>query len=104
MSVGPRIVDRSATKPIYLVIVEDLLEETKLAFYKSQSLIENGSYLELSGFQLTKKQADQLTKDPRATISAKTVLKAVNRKIPWHRIIRIDNVTYKQPQGETNEY
>lgn len=99
MSAIPKPVNRSATKPVYLIVAEDPTEKEGFSFYKSQNLVEGGAFLELSGFHLTKTQAGQLTKDPRAN-SAKTELKAVNRKIPWHRIIRIENVTYQKPQGE----
>jgi hypothetical protein len=105
MSGIPRVVDRSATKPIYLIVVEDPTEKDGVTFYKTQDLDEgNVTSLELRGFQLNKTQAGQLVKDPRAsTTSAKTETKAVNRKIPWHRIIRIENTTYKKPQGENHE-
>lgn len=102
MSVIPKPVNRAATKPIYLVVAEDSTEKDGFAYYKSQDLNEGGSILELRGFLLTKTQAGQLQKDPHAT-SAKTELKAVNRKIPWHRVIRIENTTYQKPQGENNE-
>lgn len=103
MSAIPKPVNRSATKPIYLVVAEDPTEKDGFAYYKSQDLNEGGSLLELRGFQLNKTQAGQLKKDPHATVSAKTEPKAVNCKIPWHRVIRIENTTYQKPQGETNE-
>lgn len=99
MSGIPRVVDRSATKPIYLVIVEDPTEKDNIAYYKAQDLNEGSiPTLEIRGFQLSKTQAGQLVKDPHAN-SAK-VGAAVNRKIPWHRVIRIENTTYQKPQGE----
>ncbi len=100
MSFTPKVVDRSANKPIYLVVAEDPTEKDGYAYYKCKDLNEGGSILELRGFQLSKTQAGQLIKDPHATISAKTEPIAVNRKIPWHRIIRIENTTYQKPQGD----
>lgn len=99
MSAIPKPVNRSATKPVYLLVVEDPTEKDGFAYYKSQDLNEGTAVLEFRGFHLTKTQAGQLTKDPHAN-SAKTETKAVNRKIPWHKIIRIENVTYQKPQGE----
>ena len=100
MSYIPKVSDRSANKPIYLVIAEDLLEKEGLSYYYVKNMIEGNSFLDLTGFQLTKTQAGQLRKDPYATLSAKTELETVNRKIPWHRIIRIENTNHKKPQGE----
>lgn len=100
MSVIPRPVNRSATKPVYLVVAEDSTEKEGVAYYQAKDLNEGGlASLELRGFYISKTQADQLTEDPYAK-SADTDVKAVNRKIPWHRVIRIDNLTYKTPQGE----
>lgn len=100
MSFQPKVVDRSANKPIYLIVAEDPTEKDGYAYYRCKDLNEGGAILELRGFQLSKAQADKLIKDPHATTSAKTEPQAVNRKIPWHRIIRIDNTTYQKPQGE----
>lgn len=96
-----KVTDRSALKPIYIVIVEDLTEKNKLCYYKAQEFTETSNYLEIrSGVLLTKLQAENLSVDPYAKNNAKT---EVNRKIPWHRIIRMDNITYKTAkltQGE----
>lgn len=96
----PKVSQPADNKPIYLVVAEDPTEKDGVSFYKTQALNEGSAVLEFRGFQLTKTQAGQQVKDPYATQSAKTVPKAVNRKIPWHRIIRIENTTYKKPQGE----
>lgn len=104
MSILARVPNRSATKPIYLVVVEDPSLTDGIAYYQSQELIEGSAALEFRGFLLTKKQADSLAKDPYAKQSTKQSAKtepiAVNRKIPWHRVIRIENTTYQKPQGE----
>jgi hypothetical protein len=97
----PSIVNRSTIKPIYIIVAEDLSESEGISYYKSQDLNECNAFLEFRGFLLTKTQAAKAIKDPHATISAKTEIKAINRKIPWHRVIRIENITYnKTPQGE----
>jgi uncharacterized protein (UPF0248 family) len=96
-----QVSNRSATKPIYLIVAEDPYTTDGFAFYKAQDLMETNAVLEFRGFLLTKKQAESIVKDPHAE-SAKTE-KAVNRKIPWHRVIRIENTTYKIPQGENHD-
>jgi hypothetical protein len=100
----PSIVNRSTIKPIYIIVVEDPSEAEGVVLYKSQDINENNIFLEFRGFQLTKAQAAKAIKDPHAQISAKTEIKPINRRIPWHRVIRIDHITYnKTPQGETND-
>jgi hypothetical protein len=99
----PRVPDRSDIKPIYLIVVEDPTVQDGIVYYKSKDINETNNTLDFRGFVLVKTQAEKLVKNPRATESAKTEPKAVNRKIPWHRVIRIDNTTYKIPQGENND-
>jgi uncharacterized protein (UPF0248 family) len=102
----PSIVNRTTIKPIYIIVVEDPYETDGFALYRSQDINECNSFLDFRGIQLTKAQAAKAIKDPHATItSAKnTEIKQINRKIPWHRVIRIENITYnKTPQGETND-
>lgn len=100
MSQMPKVSDRTKHKPIYLVVAEDPTEKDGFAYYQAKSMIEGIPVLDLTGFQLTKTQAGQLRKDPYATPSAKTELEVINRKIPWHKIIRIENTNHKKPQGE----
>lgn len=97
-----KVVDRATTKPIYLVIAEDQTTETGIQYYKVRDLNDNGSSaLGVKGILLTKQQADKFIKNPHAEISAKMEFKEIDRKIPWHKVIRIDNITYKvKPQGE----
>ena len=97
------IVNRSTIKPIYLIVVEDQLNTDGITYYKSQDISECNIYLEFRGFELTKTQAAKSVKDPYAQLkTGKPEIKAVNRKIPWHRVIRIENLTYNKstPQGE----
>lgn len=103
--VGMRQVSQPAdSKPIYLIIAEDQTETDGIVYYKTRALNQGPASIDFRGFQLTKTQAGQLLKDPYATTeSAKKEPKSVNRIIPWHRIIRIENTTYQKPQGEKNE-
>lgn len=100
----PNVAVRSNTKPIYIIVAEDLEEANKIAYYKSQDINECNTFIDFRGFQLTKAQAAQVTKEPHAAPSAKKELKYINYKIPWQRVIRIENITFnKTPQGEKNE-
>ena len=102
----PSIVNRSTIKPIYLIVAEDPYETDGVTFYRSQDINEGNVALEFRGIQLTKTQAAKTIKDPHAPITAakNAEIKQINRKIPWHRVIRIENITYnKTPQGDTND-
>lgn len=100
----PPVSQPSDSKPIYLIVAEDSIETEDIVYYKTRALNQGPSSVEFRGFQITKTQAGQLLKDPYATTeSAKKEPKSVNRIIPWHRIIRIENTTYQKPQGEKNE-
>jgi hypothetical protein len=104
--IQPTIVNRSATKPIYLIVVEDPSETDGIVTYKSQDVNESNVFLDFRGIQLTKTQTAKVLKDPHAPIIAakNTEIKQINRKIPWHRVIRMENITYnKTPQGEKND-
>jgi hypothetical protein len=97
---GPKIADPSTTRPIYLVVVEDPTVKGKIQYYKVQNPQEVGAFLELRGYLISKENADKLTENPHATINAEA---EVNRKLPLHKIIRMDNLSYKsktEPQGE----
>jgi hypothetical protein len=91
-------VDRSAVKSIYILVAEDPTTKEKVQYYKTDSLstIETAGFFEFRGFLLTKAQADNLVKQSAAT----SVGIEVNRKIPVHRIIRIENVTYTKVKTE----
>lgn len=101
MSYIPKVVDRSATKPIYLLVAEDPTEKGNIAYYKVKDLNDNNpSMVDIKGYKLNKTKANELVKNPNATVSAE----AVNVKIPLHRIISIRNTIYKEKsQGEKNE-
>jgi len=100
----PPVSQPSDSKPIYLIVANDSTEKDGIVYYKTRALNQGPATLEFRGFQLTKTQAGQLLKDPYATTnSAKTEPKSVNRIIPWHNIIRIENTTYQKPQGEKYE-
>jgi len=102
----PSIVNRATIKPIYIIVAEDPYETEGVALYRSQDMNECSAFLDFRGIQLTKTQAAKAIKDPHATITAakNTEIKQINRKIPWHRVIRMENITYnKTPQGETND-
>jgi hypothetical protein len=94
----PSIVDRSTTKPIYIIVVEDPTEPDGFAFYKTQDINESNVWLDFRGIQITKIQAAKLAKDPHAQITNKTteMPKMINRKIPWQKVIRMENITYNK--------
>jgi hypothetical protein len=93
----PNPASRSVNKPIYILIAEDPGSKTKVQFYKASSVVKNVSFVEIRGVELTKAQAENVRENPNATDAGREI----NHEIPWQRIIRIENVTYKKTaQGE----
>jgi len=92
----PKPSNRSATKPTYLLKVEDLYEKENVVYYKSNKLDIYAAHITFSGFELTKKQAEKIRKEPNAVEAEANV----NYYIPWQRVISIQNVTYKKVQGK----
>ena len=88
---------KSAIKPAYIIVAKDGSSKTKFSYYlaESKDIIEAGSFLEFRGKLLDNKtQADELNEKPCATKDAPGI--SVNRKIPWHNIERLDNITYSK--------
>ena len=92
---GGQVQDRE--KPIYLLVTEDCTAKEGVSYYESNDLTESANYVEFRGLLLTKANADKLIKEPYATIKN---AKEANRKLPWHKIIRIDNLNYKKPRPQ----
>ena len=90
----PRPADPSANKPIYLVRAEDPEVKSKIRYYRSQKIERHPTHLTVSGFELTKAQAEQLRKKTGALVVANQ--REINIELPWQRVISTENVTYKQ--------
>jgi hypothetical protein len=104
MQMLPKVTNRSDNKPIYLLVADDPSVKDNIQYYKVLDLNEGVSVVNIKGILLTKKQADELIKNPYAIVDCKEMeVKKINRQIPWYNVIRIDNITYKIPQGEKNE-
>lgn len=95
MDFSPKIVNRADTKPIYIIVAIDPTVKGNIQYYKSQNVLETPNCVEIKGWLLTKTQADFFIKEPFSTEEAKMGIE-VNRKIPWHNVVTINNVTYKQ--------
>jgi hypothetical protein len=90
-------VDRSATKPVYLVIVDHPTSK-KIQYFKISNLNEFPNYLEVRGIEITKAQAERLIEDPRLKIAGTEV----EENVPWQYVKRIKNLKYKLKTGENN--
>jgi hypothetical protein len=101
MAVFPKVVNRSDTKPIYLIVVETPHCAEPFRYYKTRDINECISYLHIRGYTLTKTQADKLAKDPYANPKTDPIF--IDHKVPWNKVTIIENLTYKKPQGENNE-
>ena len=91
----PKPADRSKNKPIYIVVVEDPENKSKITYYLTQSLDKNPADIDLKGFPVTKAEANKQVKNPNIEKDAKDLINVI---IPWHRVIKILNITYKKSQ------
>jgi len=88
-----KVVSRSDTKPLYIIVAEDPREKGGYSFYATKELALEGMVYDIRGWKLSKTNAEKLTKN----LNQKEELckSSVNKKIPINRIIEIDNLTYK---------
>ncbi len=89
---SPKPNDRQATKPIYIVLTEDRTFKEGICYYKAENIDRQVSHVNIRGSVITEAQFKSLGKNLNAKI-AKTEL--VNIEVPWQRVIRIENLTYK---------
>jgi S-adenosylmethionine hydrolase len=94
----PKPANRSANKPVYLLKAEDPTVKEKVVLYKVSSIDRFGDYISIKGIELSKAQVKQVKENAHVSIAGREI----NIEIPWHRVISIENLTYKLAQtGET---
>ena len=89
--------DRSANKPIYIVVASDPTVKSGIQEYKAESSTDFPYYIEIRGYELATAQAQALRRNPYDA-KVKPTQQEINRKIPWASVIRIENITYKKAQ------
>lgn len=93
MSDIQKIAERSANKPIYIMIVENP-ESKSFDYYKVDHLDQsNLSFVIIKGFAITKSQSNKLKNDINSKMA---YAEPVNMYFPWQRVVNIDNLTYSQ--------
>jgi hypothetical protein len=103
MSFQAKVVDRAATKPIYLIVARDETVKGKIVYYRTNDVTETHAYLDFRGLMLAGKAQVIDASTVNETNAIQTTKTEVNRKIPWVNIIRIENLSYKskkEAQGE----
>lgn len=91
----PLPANTSRNKPVYIVVATDPTAKDKIRYYKSSKVLMMDSHLRLMGWELKKAQADKISKNPNAEVKAD---KEVHVELPWQKIIRIINISYKIKQ------
>lgn len=91
---------RSDTRPIrvtpnYLIVVEDPTIKSNVRYYISVKLDDNANSIRFVGFE-TKENVEIVEKNYQEMINAadKSIYKEM--QVPLHRIIRIQNLIFKQ--------
>lgn len=93
-----RIKENSANNPLYIVSIEDPSSEAKIRRFAALKLREESSlYLEVIGIELEMDtQQNALTNYNDVVTCAKHgVIAITSIRFPWHRVISIQNKTYK---------
>lgn len=93
----PKPVNKSATKPTYILVAEDSTVKDGIQYYQFSYIERHANYIVIRGSALTKAQAKKLESENAKEVEEKAT---VNVEVPWHRVVRIDNVTYKQKRTE----
>lgn len=107
-----RMKENRVTGALYIVSVEDPRSKSKVAYYITLSMNEDsGVLLSFKGLQLTKQQLDAINSLESFTTLEDVVnyvregqpVQLVDKRVPWTRVIDIDNITYKAKNGVKND-
>lgn len=93
MSEIQKIAEKSATKPVYIMIVENPVNRTFNCYKVDHLDTSNSSFVIFKGFEISKSQSDKLKNNINTKIA---FTEPVNMYFPWHRVVSIDNLTYSQ--------
>ena len=90
---------KSTNKVVYLCTVENLDDPSESDYYLSQKLEKNPNLLVIRGQHITKAQRQKLVKETPDLAQME-----IEIEIPWHKVKRIENLTFKKAQkGKNNE-
>jgi len=94
-----KIKQNSANSPLYIVRVEDPSKETKTRTFAALKLREESAlYLEVIGLELEMDAQQNAFKNYNdlITFAEHGEIAIISIRFPWHRVISIENKTYKQ--------
>lgn len=105
-----RIRENSINKPVYIIRVQGLYGNER-EFHSSKNLVETPNYVQFTGIEIlveTKKtqKTDRNSQVLKKTSKDSNSLPEANKgnvvdiKIPWHRIIEIQNVSYQNKNAK----
>lgn len=88
---------KAGNKLAYKLTVEDSLKKTKAAVYyiSLMKLDMSPAVVDFKGFEVDEKQLNTInTYEDAVNIASKKDI--INLMIPWHKIISIENILYRQ--------
>jgi len=97
LSIANSRMKESLAVPVYILNVEDPSKKTKVATFVILKLREDSSVLcDFVGFEAGKTQINSFGsfEDVNNYVNKKSV-KIVNIRVPWTRVVSIENITYK---------
>jgi hypothetical protein len=93
-----KLKEENINKPLFIVRVEDpTIKEKEYYVIPVGKMEEAGNYITVVGFKTSKKQQSNLTTISQALEYLETSNeKVMEVKIPWYRILDIENRSYKR--------
>jgi hypothetical protein len=90
--------NKTTTKLLYLIVIQDPLEDTKIKLLVTSKLdFSNTILATITGYVITTAQSKKIKNwDDVITLAAKTKLELINIQCPWSRIYYINNVSYNK--------
>jgi len=86
----------STNKPLYIVRAQDITLKAKYRVYAVLKIREDAIGADIVGFELSLDNANKLTTISEALeLVNKKSLRIVNKKIPWTKVLDIENRSFK---------
>lgn len=87
----------STNKLLYILVVEDPSQKTNVRYFATTKIDKLATGVDVIGYDFTNAQSNKLkTWDDALGLATKEESEILSIFFPWHRIINIRNVSYKQ--------
>ena len=92
-----RLANKSTNKFLYIARIKHLSDESKIQIYVLLKQTDWVYGLDFVGYEITVQKLTKLTSYLEALEYAKnSTVKVVNKRIPWARILEVENMSYNK--------